>query len=132
MADPGQWRSTACILCSTNCGLQVQTDGGHFTRIRRPRSRLGTTLLAKRIEHLIPAFLGFQVFCMSSHEVNDFAARLQIRTMLDQGTDCTKSIAAGGEHQWRLVPYGFRCIDLGAGLNQLIDNPHIAGSSSKM
>ena len=24
MSNPGEWKTTACILCSTNCGLQVQ------------------------------------------------------------------------------------------------------------
>ncbi|MBW2282216.1 MAG: molybdopterin-dependent oxidoreductase [Deltaproteobacteria bacterium] len=39
----GEWKSTGCILCSINCGLQVQTDGRHLTRIKgdraNPRSR---------------------------------------------------------------------------------------------
>jgi anaerobic selenocysteine-containing dehydrogenase len=32
-----QWKKTACILCSVNCGLEVQTggaDGRHITKIR--------------------------------------------------------------------------------------------------
>ena len=29
-----EWKKTACILCSLNCGLEVQTEGGHITRIR--------------------------------------------------------------------------------------------------
>lgn len=37
------WKSTGCILCSINCGLQVQIDGGHLVRIKgdktNPRSR---------------------------------------------------------------------------------------------
>lgn len=37
------WKSTACILCSVNCGLQVQVQDGHFTKIKgdktNPRSR---------------------------------------------------------------------------------------------
>jgi anaerobic selenocysteine-containing dehydrogenase len=34
-AQPGDnWRLTACILCSINCGLKVKTDGqSHFSRI---------------------------------------------------------------------------------------------------
>jgi anaerobic selenocysteine-containing dehydrogenase len=28
------WKKTACILCSLNCGLEVQTERGHITRIR--------------------------------------------------------------------------------------------------
>lgn len=30
----GNWQATACILCSRNCGLEVQTDGAAITRIR--------------------------------------------------------------------------------------------------
>jgi anaerobic selenocysteine-containing dehydrogenase len=32
------WRPTACILCSINCGLEVQLDGRHLARIRGDRS----------------------------------------------------------------------------------------------
>ncbi len=43
MAGPGEWKSTACILCSTNCGLQVQVEDGHFKKIKgdktNPRSK---------------------------------------------------------------------------------------------
>lgn len=28
------WKKTSCILCSVNCGLEVQTDGGRIARIR--------------------------------------------------------------------------------------------------
>ncbi len=28
------WRPTACILCSRNCGLSVQTENGHLVKIR--------------------------------------------------------------------------------------------------
>jgi len=28
------WRSTACILCSRNCGIEVQLDGGRIARTR--------------------------------------------------------------------------------------------------
>ncbi len=37
MSDNSEWQKTACILCSINCGLEVQTggDGGrHITKIR--------------------------------------------------------------------------------------------------
>ncbi len=37
------WKSTSCILCSTNCGLQVQLEDGHFKKIKgdktNPRSK---------------------------------------------------------------------------------------------
>ncbi len=31
---PENWRSTACILCTVNCGLEVQTEGREFTKIK--------------------------------------------------------------------------------------------------
>lgn len=34
----GDWQNTACILCSINCGLEVQTEGGHIVRIRGDRA----------------------------------------------------------------------------------------------
>ena len=37
MSSSGPWQPTGCILCSINCGLQVQTADGHFTRIRGDR-----------------------------------------------------------------------------------------------
>lgn len=34
MKDTDNWQSTACILCSINCGIKVQTDGDrHITKI---------------------------------------------------------------------------------------------------
>lgn len=32
--ESGEWKKTACILCAVNCGLEVQTSGGHITHIR--------------------------------------------------------------------------------------------------
>jgi anaerobic selenocysteine-containing dehydrogenase len=32
------WKKTACILCSVNCGLEVQTSGQRITRIRGDRA----------------------------------------------------------------------------------------------
>ena len=34
MSRETNWHPTACILCSLNCGIEVQIDDGHFTRIR--------------------------------------------------------------------------------------------------
>jgi anaerobic selenocysteine-containing dehydrogenase len=38
-----EWQSTSCILCSVNCGLQVQVEEGHFKKIKgdktNPRSK---------------------------------------------------------------------------------------------
>lgn len=33
-ASPAEWKKTACILCSVNCGLEVQTEGRRITKIR--------------------------------------------------------------------------------------------------
>ncbi|HEX7373572.1 MAG TPA: molybdopterin-dependent oxidoreductase, partial [Steroidobacteraceae bacterium] len=47
--------STACILCSRNCGLTVEIDGGKFTRIRgdeaHPNSKGYLCQKAARLEH---------------------------------------------------------------------------------
>lgn len=32
------WHKTACILCSQNCGIEVQLDGRHLTRFRGDRA----------------------------------------------------------------------------------------------
>lgn len=32
--SPRHWNSTACILCSVNCGLEVQMENGRFVKIR--------------------------------------------------------------------------------------------------
>lgn len=32
-AQASDWKATACILCSLNCGLKVKTDGGRITKI---------------------------------------------------------------------------------------------------
>lgn len=29
-----EWRPTACVLCSENCGTEVQIDGRHLARIK--------------------------------------------------------------------------------------------------
>ncbi len=48
-------RSTACILCSINCGITVETDGRHFTRIvgdkAHPVSRGYVCEKAQRLDH---------------------------------------------------------------------------------
>ena len=30
----GQWHPSACILCSVNCGIEIEVQDGRFTRIR--------------------------------------------------------------------------------------------------
>ncbi|MEE9278691.1 MAG: molybdopterin-dependent oxidoreductase [Myxococcota bacterium] len=37
-ANTGDWHSTACILCSINCALQVQVEDRHIVKIRGDRS----------------------------------------------------------------------------------------------
>lgn len=36
------WRSTACILCYVNCGIEVQTDGRMITRVRGDKAHPST------------------------------------------------------------------------------------------
>jgi anaerobic selenocysteine-containing dehydrogenase len=49
------WQSTACILCSVNCGIEVQTRDGHIVRIRgdkaHPGSRGYTCEKSQRLDH---------------------------------------------------------------------------------
>lgn len=32
------WKPTACLICSINCGLEVQTEGGSITRVRADKN----------------------------------------------------------------------------------------------
>ena len=32
------WQPTACMICSMNCGIEVQTEGGHITRVRADKN----------------------------------------------------------------------------------------------
>jgi formate dehydrogenase len=54
-AGTGDWKSTSCILCSINCGLQVRVEDGHFVKIRgdksNPRSRGYTCEKPARLDH---------------------------------------------------------------------------------
>jgi formate dehydrogenase len=36
------WRQTACILCSVNCGIEVQLDGRHIARVRGDKAHPGS------------------------------------------------------------------------------------------
>jgi anaerobic selenocysteine-containing dehydrogenase len=49
-----EWKPTACILCSINCGIEVQLDGRRLTRIRgdkaNPRSHGYTCEKALRLD----------------------------------------------------------------------------------
>jgi len=55
MASPTEWHTTACILCSINCGLQVQVEDGHLKKIKgdksNPRSRGYTCEKPARLDH---------------------------------------------------------------------------------
>jgi anaerobic selenocysteine-containing dehydrogenase len=55
MASTPDWKSTACILCNINCGLQVQVADGHLVKIRgdksNPRSRGYTCEKPARLDH---------------------------------------------------------------------------------
>lgn len=41
-ATDQEWKSTACMLCSIGCALEVQTDGQHITKIRGDKSALSS------------------------------------------------------------------------------------------
>ena len=34
-----EWNKTACILCSLNCGLEVQTEGRRIVKVRGDMNR---------------------------------------------------------------------------------------------
>ena len=55
MTSPAEWHTTACILCSINCGLQVQVEDGHLKKIKgdksNPRSRGYTCEKPARLDH---------------------------------------------------------------------------------
>ena len=55
MTSPGEWHTTACILCSINCGLQVRVKDGHLEKIKgdksNPRSRGYTCEKPARLDH---------------------------------------------------------------------------------
>ena len=52
---PTDWKPTACILCECNCGIVVQTDGRHLSKIRgdkdHPASQGYTCNKALRLDH---------------------------------------------------------------------------------
>ncbi len=37
-----EWQQTACILCSINCGIEVQTDGRSITKVRGDKAHPGS------------------------------------------------------------------------------------------
>ena len=50
-----QWHTTACILCSNNCGIEVRLDGREITRVRGNKRHVGskgyTCEKALRVNH---------------------------------------------------------------------------------
>jgi formate dehydrogenase len=52
---PETWRRTACILCSINCGIEVQLEGKHIVRVRgdkaHPMSQGYTCEKPARLDH---------------------------------------------------------------------------------
>jgi len=54
--DPAKvWHKTACVLCSSNCGLEVRLDGRQITRVKGNKAHVGskgyTCEKALRINH---------------------------------------------------------------------------------
>ncbi|MHC4391542.1 MAG: molybdopterin-dependent oxidoreductase, partial [Planctomycetota bacterium] len=53
--DTPSWAPTACILCSENCGIEVQLEDGHLTRVRgdkaHPDSQGYLCQKAARLDH---------------------------------------------------------------------------------
>ena len=38
MTDAAEWKQTACVLCSINCGIEVKTEGREIVRVRGDKS----------------------------------------------------------------------------------------------
>ena len=38
--ETDNWKKTACIICSLNCGLDIKTEGGRITKIKGDKSHL--------------------------------------------------------------------------------------------
>lgn len=41
--DTASWHKTACILRENNCGIQIQTDGCRFAKIRGDKEHVATS-----------------------------------------------------------------------------------------
>ena len=50
-----EWHKTTCILCESNCGVEVRLEGRHFTRVRGDKEHIGskgyTCEKALRLDH---------------------------------------------------------------------------------
>jgi anaerobic selenocysteine-containing dehydrogenase len=50
-----EWRQTACILCSVNCGIEVKVEDGHIAKVRGDRAHPGSRGYAcekaQRLDH---------------------------------------------------------------------------------
>ena len=55
MTDEPTWHKTTCILCESNCGVEVRVEEGHFTRVRGNKAHVGskgyTCEKALRLDH---------------------------------------------------------------------------------
>ena len=53
--EPDTWHTTACVLCSNNCGVEVRLDGRRITRVRGNKRHVAskgyTCEKALRIDH---------------------------------------------------------------------------------
>ncbi|MFI0451834.1 hypothetical protein [Actinomadura sp. 6N118] len=49
------WHKSACILCENNCGIQIQTEGRRFAKIRGDKDHVSshgyTCNKALRLDH---------------------------------------------------------------------------------
>jgi len=47
-----EWKKTSCVLCFSNCGLEVTTEGSRILKVRRTRRILGRRgISAERGQH---------------------------------------------------------------------------------
>jgi formate dehydrogenase len=56
--QPDPWRPTACILCSVNCGIEVQVSGQQIVRVRGDRRHPASRGYACEKAHRLPYYQG--------------------------------------------------------------------------
>jgi len=51
-----EWKKTSCVLCFSNCGLEVTTEGSRILKVRADKGTLGHRVyLPQRGQHrLLP------------------------------------------------------------------------------
>ncbi|MFM7378323.1 MAG: molybdopterin dinucleotide binding domain-containing protein [Erythrobacter sp.] len=53
------WKPTACLICSLNYGIEVQTEGGHNTRVRADKNHpVSQGYLCEKAQRMFEAILG--------------------------------------------------------------------------